>query len=97
MRFVKPLDRALILECAERAPHLVTVEDHVLQGGFGSAVLEVLEGREAQVMRLGLPDHFVEHGAPGLLYESAGLSGPKIAERIAQWAHIEAEALSKAE
>ena len=85
MRFVKPLDVALLKECAARTPRLVTVEDNVLQGGFGSAVLEALTHGHAEVLRLGIPDLFVEHGAPHLLYESLGLSGPKIAESVAAW------------
>jgi len=85
MRFVKPLDVELLLSCAARTPRLVTVEDNVLQGGFGSAVLEALTPGRAEVLRLGLPDGFVEHGAPPLLYDAVGLSAPKIAEKIAAW------------
>jgi 1-deoxy-D-xylulose-5-phosphate synthase len=85
MRFVKPLDVELLKECAIKTPRLVTVEDNVLQGGFGSAVLEALTPGRAEVLRLGIPDQFVEHGAPHLLYESLGLSAPKIAERVAAW------------
>ncbi|MBI5629482.1 MAG: 1-deoxy-D-xylulose-5-phosphate synthase [Elusimicrobia bacterium] len=93
MRFVKPIDAELLLEAAARTPRLVTVEDHVLDGGFGSAVLEAL-GRGsgpalgpagARVLRLGISDHFVEHGAQALLYDSLGLSAPRIAERVAEW------------
>ncbi len=85
MRFVKPLDVELIKECAAKTPRLVTVEDNVLPGGFGSAVLEALTPGRAEVLRLGLPDSFVEHGAPNLLYDAVGLSAPMIAERIAAW------------
>ena len=85
MRFVKPLDVELLKECAAKTPRLVTVEDGVIQGGFGSAVLEALTPGRAEVLRLGLPDSFVEHGAPHLLYDAVGLSGPKIAERVAAW------------
>jgi 1-deoxy-D-xylulose-5-phosphate synthase len=85
MRFVKPLDEAALREAAARTPNLVTVEDNVLQGGFGSAVLECLGSTRADVLRLGLPDSFVEHGAPHLLYEAVGLSAPKIAARVAEW------------
>ncbi len=85
MRFVKPLDVELLKECAAKTPRLVTIEDNVLQGGFGSAVLEALTPGRAEVLRLGIPDQFVEHGAPHLLYDSVGLSGPKIAERVAAW------------
>jgi 1-deoxy-D-xylulose-5-phosphate synthase len=85
MRFVKPLDVELLKECAAKTPRLVTVEDNVLQGGFGSAVLEALTPGRAEVLRLGLPDAFVEHGAPPLLYDAVGLTAPKIAEKIAAW------------
>ena len=92
MRFVKPLDIELLKECATKTPRLVTVEDNVLQGGFGSAVLEALTPGRAEVLRLGIPDQFVEHGAPHLLYESLGLSAPKIAERVAAWLPQKAKA-----
>ncbi|MBI4062160.1 MAG: 1-deoxy-D-xylulose-5-phosphate synthase [Elusimicrobia bacterium] len=85
MRFVKPLDAALLKECAAKTPRLVTIEDNVLQGGFGSAVLEALTPGRAEVLRLGISDSFVEHGAPPLLYDAVGLSAPKIAERVAAW------------
>ncbi len=85
MRFVKPMDVELLKECAAKTPRLVTIEDNVIQGGFGSAVLEALTPGRAEVLRLGIPDSFVEHGAPHLLYDSIGLSAPKIAERVAAW------------
>ncbi len=85
MRFVKPLDVELLKECAAKTPRLVTIEDNVIQGGFGSAVLEALTPGRAEVLRLGIPDSFVEHGAPHLLYDSIGLSAPKIAERVSAW------------
>jgi 1-deoxy-D-xylulose-5-phosphate synthase len=64
-RFVKPLDRNLLLSHAAVVPLLVTMEDHVLAGGFGSAVLEALQEGECQVAveRIGWPDKFVEHGS----------------------------------
>lgn len=64
-RFVKPLDRALLLSHAACIPLLVTMEDHVLAGGFGSAVLEVLQEADCStaVERIGWPDRFVEHGS----------------------------------
>ena len=89
MRFVKPLDETLLLEAAARTKLLVTVEDNVIQGGFGSAVLEALGAHGAlgrtSVLRLGIPDRFVDHGAPALLYDAVGLSAPKIAQRVAEW------------
>jgi 1-deoxy-D-xylulose-5-phosphate synthase len=94
MRFVKPLDVELIKACAAKTPRLVTVEDNVLPCGFGSAVLEVLAAGEANVLRLGLPDGFVEHGAPNILYDLVGLSAPKIADRIAAWMPNKAKTLA---
>jgi len=63
-RFVKPLDRELLLSQAAVVPLLVTMEDHVLNGGFGSAVLEALQegGSRTTVERIGWPDKFIEHG-----------------------------------
>lgn len=69
-RFVKPLDRELILDLAARIGRLVTVEENVLAGGFGSGVLELLEGAgrsTTPVHRLGIPDRFVEHGSQAAL------------------------------
>jgi 1-deoxy-D-xylulose-5-phosphate synthase len=65
-RFVKPLDRNLIYQLARQTNRLLTVEENALQGGFGSAVLELLaeEGHtDVRVVRLGIGDHFIEHGA----------------------------------
>lgn len=77
VRFVKPLDRETIIYWARRVPHLVTVEDHVLAGGFGSAVLELLadEGiKRTQVTRIGYPDCFVENGTIQELHDLYGLN-----------------------
>ena len=74
-RFVKPLDTALILPLAERIGKVITVEDGVVMGGFGSAVLEALSDAGmtgVQVKRLGIPDAFVEHGDTSQLYALCG-------------------------
>jgi len=76
-RFVKPIDRDLIVQLARKTRRLVTVEEHVLQGGFGSAVLEVLEEEGlvgVEVKRIGLPDLFIEHGGVGILRERFGFT-----------------------
>ena len=77
-RFAKPLDEELILELAARTGRIVTVEEHALAGGFGSAVLELLAQRglsgSARVERIGLPDAFVEHGSPAQLLAKYGLT-----------------------
>jgi len=84
MRFVKPLDGAIIKEAAKTG-HIVTCEDNALAGGFGSAVTEYAadNGLTAQITRLGIPDHFVEHGKPAELYEDLGLTGKAMAKKIA--------------
>jgi 1-deoxy-D-xylulose-5-phosphate synthase len=75
-RFLKPLDANLLCDWAKRTGKVVTVEENVLQGGFGSAVLELFQERglsSIQVKRLGIPDLFVEHGAQALLREKYGI------------------------
>jgi len=75
-RFVKPLDEELILKMAKRTGRVVTVEEHALQGGFGSAVLEGLESNRVtgvRIHRIGLPDRFVEHGTQSVLRQKYGL------------------------
>ena len=75
-RFVKPLDDELILRLAKKTGRIVTAEEHALQAGFGSAVLELLEtARLASVksMRIGLPDIFIEHGTQAILRKKYGL------------------------
>ena len=84
MRFVKPLDEALVLRLATTHDLVVTVEENVVDGGAGSAVLETLaaQGVEVQVLQLGLPDHFVEHGDPAQLLADCGLDAAGIARSI---------------
>ena len=88
-RFVKPLDIDLVAKLATEHELLVTVEEGVLQGGFGSAVWEALnavglDGPDcARIMRVGLPDRYVTHGTPAQLHEEIGFTGKAIAERIA--------------
>ncbi|MBI2497155.1 MAG: 1-deoxy-D-xylulose-5-phosphate synthase [Opitutae bacterium] len=84
-RFVKPLDRTLLLGQAAVVPLLVTMEDHVLAGGFGSAVLEALQESDCPtpVERIGWPDRFVEHGSNvDVLRAAGGLSTDDITRRI---------------
>jgi 1-deoxy-D-xylulose-5-phosphate synthase len=88
-RFAKPLDTELITRLAADHELLVTVEENVLPGGFGAAVLEHAEetfaGAEAgraRVVRIGLPDRYVTHGKPALLREEVGLTGESVAERV---------------
>ena len=81
-RFLKPLDAEQIGELAARIPRIVTVEENVLQGGFGSAVLESLNDlgiTGVALKRLGIPDQFVEHGPQGLLRAKYGIDSATIA------------------
>jgi 1-deoxy-D-xylulose-5-phosphate synthase len=84
-RFAKPIDAGLAAQLAAEHELLVTVEEGVLAGGFGSAVWETLSdaGLAPRIMRVGLPDRYVTHGAPKLLHEEVGFTGKRIAERIA--------------
>jgi 1-deoxy-D-xylulose-5-phosphate synthase len=84
-RFAKPLDAALVEGLAAEHELLVTVEENVLAGGFGSAVLEHLSDRGGElprIVRVGLPDRYVTHGKPALLHREVGFTGKAIAERI---------------
>lgn len=83
-RFVKPLDRELILTWGTKTGLIVTVEENVLAGGFGSAVLELLEeeGIHLPVLRLGLPDRFIHHGPADMLRRQYCLTAEGIAEKV---------------
>jgi 1-deoxy-D-xylulose-5-phosphate synthase len=88
-RFAKPLDGELVEQLAADHELMVTIEEGVLPGGFGSGVLEHLEdafaesdGERARVMRVGLPDRYVTHGKPALLREEVGFTGEAVAERV---------------
>ena len=84
MRFLKPLDTALLDEVGSRFKRVVTVEDGARIGGLGSAVLEYFadQGIKAEVVRLGLPDNFVEHGKPEELYRIVGLDKESIKKTL---------------
>jgi 1-deoxy-D-xylulose-5-phosphate synthase len=88
-RFAKPLDGELAERLARDHDLLVTIEENVLAGGFGAAVLEHLEdafaggpGERARVLRVGLPDRYVTHGKPDLLRAEVGLTGESVADRV---------------
>jgi 1-deoxy-D-xylulose-5-phosphate synthase len=87
-RFAKPLDGELIERLAAQHDLLVTIEENVLPGGFGSGVLEHVEdafadgSERARVLRVGLPDRYVTHGKPALLREEVGFTGEAVAERV---------------
>jgi len=94
-RFVKPLDRTLLLSHAACIPLLVTMEDNVVAGGFGSAVLEALQEADCPVAleRVGWPDKFVEHGSSvDILRAAYGLAPDDIYRRVlARWRNLSTE------
>jgi 1-deoxy-D-xylulose-5-phosphate synthase len=88
-RFAKPLDAELLERLALAHDLVVTIEENVLPGGFGSAVLEHLDdafaerpAERARILRVGLPDRYVTHGKPALLHDEVGLTGESVAERV---------------
>ncbi|MBP6563056.1 MAG: 1-deoxy-D-xylulose-5-phosphate synthase [Neisseriaceae bacterium] len=87
MRFVKPLDVALIQALADSHEYFVTVEENAVMGGAGSAVAEALQalGQLKPILHLGLPDAFGEHGDHGLLLADLGLDGVGIQKSIESW------------
>jgi 1-deoxy-D-xylulose-5-phosphate synthase len=85
-RFAKPVDGELIARLCAEHELVVTIEENVLAGGFGAAVLEYAEdnlpSERARILRVGLPDRYVTHGKPALLREEVGLTGPAVAKRV---------------
>jgi 1-deoxy-D-xylulose-5-phosphate synthase len=94
-RFIRPLDRTLLLSQAAVVPLIVTLEDHVLAGGFGSSVLEALQEADCPtaVERIGWPDKFVEHGSSVEILRAAyGLSPEDMHRRVLdRWRNLKAE------
>jgi len=86
-RFVKPMDREMLLSLAQEVPKILTVEENVLIGGFGSGVMEMLseEGITVPVKRLGIPDVFLPHGSQGSLRKSIGIDKEGIKKSIKLW------------
>ena len=87
-RFVKPLDQDFIIQIAKMAGKMVTVEEHVLAGGFGSAVLECLDERHVtgiKSLRIGIPDSYIEHGSQKLLRKKYGLDADGIYSRVKEF------------
>ena len=87
MRFVKPLDEELLVRLATRHEAFVTVEENVIAGGAGSAVIELFEARGISVptLQIGLPDHFIEHGSRADNLAEAGLDTAGITRTINRW------------
>jgi 1-deoxy-D-xylulose-5-phosphate synthase len=94
-RWAKPLDGELITRLAKSVRHLVIVEDGVALGGFGSAVLELLEAQgllsNVDVRLIGYPDKFIEHGAPSILKELYGLSSSHIKDVVRDLVHAQSK------
>jgi 1-deoxy-D-xylulose-5-phosphate synthase len=85
-RFIKPLDRELILEAAAPGSRIITLEENSLQGGFGSAVMELLEeagvGNQVSLLRLGLPDEIIPHGSRAELLHLCGLDNEGLRKKV---------------
>lgn len=83
-KFIKPLDEELILNLSKGRDRIITVEDNVLEGGFGSAVLELFtkNGIKKNVLRIGIPDRFIAHGSKDELLESVGMGMNDLKEKI---------------
>jgi 1-deoxy-D-xylulose-5-phosphate synthase len=86
IRFLKPLDQGLLHEIGKKFRQIITIEDGVILGGFGSAVLEFMSDNNysVHVKRLGIPDSFIEHGSPEELYAMLGLDEDGISKSIAE-------------
>jgi 1-deoxy-D-xylulose-5-phosphate synthase len=83
-RFIKPLDAGLLTDAAVRTGRVITVEENALQGGFGSAVAELLaeQGVHVPLLRIGLPDRFIEQGSQGELRQRYGLDAAGVASKV---------------
>jgi 1-deoxy-D-xylulose-5-phosphate synthase len=90
-RFVKPLDRELLRSVVTRVPNLITVEDHALAGGFGSAVLEFLTAEDihVRVRRLGVPDRFIPHATQDELRKLCGFDKESITQTALQMVRLD--------
>ena len=87
MRFVKPLDEAMVVQMAAEHRWLVTLEENVVSGGAGSAVNECLAalGIQVPVRHMGLPDRFVEQGERGELLAECGLDADGVFRQLMEW------------
>ena len=83
-RFAKPLDFAFLSEAVKQHSLIVTMEENVVTGGFGSQVREYVDGLHVscEVLQIAIPDTFVTHGSPELLKQKLKMDGPSITERI---------------
>ena len=90
-RFLKPLDEVLLHQIEKKFKKIITIEDGTTEGGFGSAVLEFMADNDykAEIIRMGIPDSFIEHGTPDELYASIGLSTEGIEKKINEMIRVE--------
>lgn len=86
-KFVKPLDEELIISLSKKRKKIITIEDNVIAGGFGSAILELLinNGIKRDILRMGVPDRFISHGEKEELFESIGIGINDLKERIKEF------------
>lgn len=94
-RFIKPMDEAMLHSIFERNIPVVTIEEAVLQGGFGSAVLEFAQEngyRETVIDRLGIPDHFIEHGDVSELMDEIHLNSDEVVRVVKKWTQSKKQA-----
>jgi 1-deoxy-D-xylulose-5-phosphate synthase len=97
MRFVKPIDEAMLHEVFGNFNKVITIEDGTVVGGFGSAVLEFMAQHNyaAQVKMLGIPDRLVEHGTPKELHRECEYDTLAVANTVREMMHIEVAVKSK--
>jgi 1-deoxy-D-xylulose-5-phosphate synthase len=86
MRFLKPLDESLIHEVAKTYSHIITIENGVLKGGFGSAVVEYIADNKlpVEVYRMGIPDSFITHGSLRELHKDCRIDTEAIVDKICE-------------
>ncbi len=86
-RFIKPMDREMLVAFATRTGRIVTLEENSAIGGFGSGVMEILseEGVVVPVKRIGLPDRFLPHASQKLLRQQVGLDKDSIKKTVKHW------------
>ena len=98
MRFVKPIDETMLHEVFTKFDKVITVEDGCLMGGFGSAVIEFMadQNYSARVVRLGIPDEYIQHGTQQELWEECGYDAAAIAATVKQMLNLSEKELEKA-
>ena len=88
MRFLKPLDEVMLTTVLEKYKKFVVIEENAVLGGLSSAVSEFFTGKDAKLLKIALPDQFIEHGSQKILRDKYGLSAEKIAQSVSNWLKI---------